>query len=155
MSSSVKPMAVSFFCPKVTFPVKQISLPAIKCAAYRDAFWCQPAHIEKKALIANQVPCIYISSHFCSNSKPAKLSALSYPSSFSLNDYTEQFVNSSSKLEMSESEVRMGTKGAFIDRLSKAFQFTFSNQGWFRISSGETAPRRSRGFFSSSLMRKC
>lgn len=63
--------------------------------------------------------------HFCSYSKPVKLSASAYPSSFSLKDSTEQEVNSSSKLEISASEVRMGTKGALMDLLSRAFQFTF------------------------------
>jgi hypothetical protein len=41
----------------------------------------------------------------------------------------EQLVNYSSKLEISASEVRTGTKGAFIDFDINAFQLTFSNQG--------------------------
>ncbi len=59
-------------------------------------------------------------------------------------------MKSSSKLEVSASEVRMGTKGAFIDFVTKAFQFTFSNQGWFLTSSDPLAPSLSFGFFSSN-----
>jgi hypothetical protein len=54
---------------------------------------------------------------------------------------------------MSASDVRIGTKGAFIDRAIKAFQLTFSNQGWVRISSEFNAPKRSLGFFYNSRIR--
>jgi hypothetical protein len=48
---------------------------------------------------------------------------------FSLYDYTEQLVKSSSKLEVSASEVKIGTKGALIDFDIREFQLTFSNHG--------------------------
>jgi len=56
-------------------------------------------------------------------------------------------VKSSSKFEVSASEVKIGTKGAFIDLAKRAFQLTFSNQGWDFIYSGPLAPKRSLGFF--------
>ena len=54
---------------------------------------------------------------------------------------------------MSVSEVKIGTNGAFIDRDIKAFQFTFSNQGWFLISYALEAPSLSLGFFSSKRIK--
>jgi len=47
----------------------------------------------------------------------------------------------------------MGTKGAFIDLDNSAFQFTFSNQGWFLIYYELFAPSLSLGFFYSNLIR--
>lgn len=47
----------------------------------------------------------------------------------------------------------MGTKGALMDLLISAFQLTFSNQGWLRISSEELAPNLSFGFFYSNRIR--
>jgi hypothetical protein len=60
-----------------------------------------------------------------SNEKPSKFLPSSTISALSLYDSTEQLVNSSSKLEISASEVRIGTNGALIDLESRAFQLTF------------------------------
>ena len=63
-------------------------------------------------------------------------------------------MKSSSKLEVSASDVRIGTNGALIDLDVRAFQFTLSNQGWPFISSGLLDPIRSFGFFSSKRRTK-
>ena len=47
----------------------------------------------------------------------------------------------------------MGTNGAFIDLDIKAFQFTFSNQGWLFIYYMLEAPNLSLGFFSNKRIR--
>jgi hypothetical protein len=53
---------------------------------------------------------------------------------------------------MSASEFRIGTKGALIDFVISAFQFTLSNHGWFLISSAPLAPNLYFGFLSKSLI---
>ena len=76
------------------------------------------------------------------------------PPVFSLYDSIEQLVNYSSKFEISASEERIGTNGAFIDFVTNAFQFTLSNQGWFFISYAPFDPNLSFGFFYKSLINK-
>lgn len=59
-------------------------------------------------------------------------------------------VNYSSKFELSASEDKIGTKGAFIALFAKAFQFTFSNHGWDLIWAAPFEPSLSFGFFYSN-----
>jgi hypothetical protein len=65
-----------------------------------------------------------------SNENPGKFFPYSsIPPVFSLYDSIEQLVNYSSKFDMSASDVKIGTNGAFIDLFNNAFQFTLSNHG--------------------------
>lgn len=57
-------------------------------------------------------------------------------------------------MDISASDDNIGTNGALIDLVNKAFQLTLSNHGWFFISSTPFEPKRSFAFFYNNLVNK-
>jgi len=77
--------------------------------------------------------------------KSLNLSPASSPGDLSPIDYTEQLVNSTSKLVISMSELNLGMKGAFNFLFFKDYQFIFSNHGCDFIYFTEICPKRLLG----------